>query len=58
MELNRVYSIAIHEKMALSPTVANSDDDDGIYTMPPEDDDSELQIINCMHVHQLTRVIC
>ena len=42
MELNRVYSIAIHEKLALSPTVGNSDDDEAIYIEPPEDDDSEL----------------
>ena len=44
MELNRVYSIAIHEKLALRPTVGNSDDDDAIYTVPPEDDHNRMKM--------------
>ena len=44
MELNRIYSIAMHEKLALSPTVVNSDEEDGIYTVPPDDDESEFNI--------------
>ena len=43
MELNRVYSIAMHEKLAQSPTVVNSDEEDGIYTVPPDADDDESE---------------
>ena len=46
MELNRVYSIAMHGKMALSPTVVNSDEEDGIYTVPPDDDESEFKLVH------------
>ena len=46
MELNRVYSIAIHENMALSPTVGNSDEEDAIYTVPPDDDESEFKLVH------------
>ena len=42
-ELNRIYSIAIHEKLTQSPTVLNSDDED-LYTVPPDDDESEINI--------------
>ena len=46
MELNRVYSIAMHDKMALSPTVVNSDEEDSIYTVPPDDDESEFKLVH------------
>ena len=54
MELNRVYSIAMHEKLALSPTVINSDEEDGIYTVPPDadDDESEFILIGCFLTNQ------
>ena len=42
MELNRVYSIAMHEKLAQSPTVVNSDEED-LYTVPPDADDDESE---------------
>lgn len=48
MELNRIYSIAIHEKLTQSPTVPNSDDDEAIYTIPPDADDDDCEfIVNC-----------